>query len=540
MQVSLFAGSDRSVLALLLLTAPAVAQGALGNPSGGVQRASIPPSLDQVPVPRPSNLSQFVKNEDAAVLLGKVLFWDQQVGGDGRTACATCHHAAGVDSRVVNTMNPGPNGVLENVPAGGRVRGASFPILTDDVVGSQGVADRDFLAIVHGSRVDSGSPTPNAVFGTLPQVTGRQAPSSINAIFNEISFWDGRAANTFDGRSVGNAGLAVLQAVGSGVAAVQIQLLDSSAASQSVGPPNSDVEMAWAGRTFPDIAKKLLSLRPLGSQLVHPQDSVLGARRHPSGRGITGTYAQLVRDAFQDAWWNSSVVLDRNGQVIGSGAPVGLDQFSLLEANFSLFWGLAIQLYEATLISDNAPYDRFARGDASALSARQQQGMELFFGAADCDSCHGGAEFTNASVNVGGNGRAFAFIGVDPLSEDPGNAEGEFKTAQLRNVELTGPYFHNGKYPTLRSVVDFYNRGGDVPNDGIKPLGLSAAERDALVDFLLALTDDDVRFERAPFDHPSLNPVNRTALPAVGAGGASVPLRPFLGLSPFNAGPAAQ
>ena len=77
----------------------------------------------------------------------------------------------------------------------------------------------------------------------------------------------------------------------------------------------------------------------------------------------------------------------------------------------------------------------------------------------------------------------------------------KFKTPQLRNVELTGPYFHNGKYATLRQVVDFYDRGGDVPNHSIEPLGLTEPEKNALVDFLIALTDERVRFQRAPFDH---------------------------------------
>src|SRR5262245_346426 len=73
---------------------------------GGILRSGGVQSLDQAPVPRPPNLGDFVKNEAVAAQLGKALFWDQQVGGDGRTACASCHFATGVDSRVINTMNP--------------------------------------------------------------------------------------------------------------------------------------------------------------------------------------------------------------------------------------------------------------------------------------------------------------------------------------------------------------------------------------------------------------------------------------------------
>jgi hypothetical protein len=142
--------------------------------------------------------------------------------------------------------------------------------------------------------------------------------------------------------------------------------------------------------------------------------------------------------------------------------------------------------------------------------------------------------------------------------------DGSFKTPTLRNVELTGPYFHNGGYATLEQVVDFYNRGGnkrgtangDTTGYGINasnfdsdvlPMGLSDAEKAALVAFLKSLTDDRVRYEKAPFDHPSLKvpsghkgdnvSVQSTdgvkaideflTLPAVGAAGLAAPIKPF-------------
>src|SRR5262249_5041469 len=90
--------------------------------------------------------------------------------------------------------------------------------------------------------------------------------------------------------------------------------------------------------------------------------------------------------------------------------------------------------------------------------------------------------------------------------------DGAFKTPGLRNVELTAPYFHNGGSLTLMDVVEFYNRGGNFvglnresvdPN--VVPLGLNCQQRHQLVAFMLALTDDRVRFEQAPFDHPHIN-----------------------------------
>jgi hypothetical protein len=94
---------------------------------------------------------------------------------------------------------------------------------------------------------------------------------------------------------------------------------------------------------------------------------------------------------------------------------------------------------------------------------------------------------------------------------------GSVKAPQLREVELTGPYFHNGGKLTLRQVVDFYARGGDFPVSNAAhrdfnivnlnmevQSNLTEEEKVALVDFLLELTDDRVRFERAPFDHPQI------------------------------------
>jgi hypothetical protein len=105
------------------------------------------------------------------------------------------------------------------------------------------------------------------------------------------------------------------------------------------------------------------------------------------------------------------------------------------------------------------------------------------------------------------------------------NRWGAFKAPQLREVELTGPYFHNGGKLTLRQVVDFYVRGGDFPvtNSNQRDFNilnlnaeiqsnLSENEKVALVDFLLELTDDRVAFERGPFDHPQvILPLDGTA-----------------------------
>ena len=83
----------------------------------GEALAQLPPPLSAVPVPRPSNLSDFIRDEGAARILGKALFWDMQVGSDGVQACASCHFHAGADSRKKNQVSPGLLRVLFGNPA---------------------------------------------------------------------------------------------------------------------------------------------------------------------------------------------------------------------------------------------------------------------------------------------------------------------------------------------------------------------------------------------------------------------------------------
>ena len=332
---------------------------------------------------------------------------------------------------------------------------------------------------------------------------------------------------------------------------------------------------------------------PLAKQRVALDDSVLGPYANPNGHGLNAiTYKQLVEQAFQPKWWQNTtqtVHFNRNSPAPRAfdqpaNNPAGPDNFTQEEYNFSLFWGIAIQMYEATLRADDTPFDRYANGNASALTEQQKQGLDIFAGQGKCINCHGGAEFTNASFRnvqnkkiermVMGDGgvavydNGFYNIGVRPTDEDMGvggldpfqkplsfarffqqfspgifvegespapsgpldpnervAVEGAFKTAGLRNIELTAPYFHNGGQLTLRQVVDFYNRGGDFHGQNIQNLdpdienlGLSDTQKDALVAFLMALTDERVRFHRAPFDHPSLRITNGHPNPVVSDG----------------------
>jgi cytochrome c peroxidase len=169
----------------------------------------------------------------------------------------------------------------------------------------------------------------------------------------------------------------------------------------------------------------------------------------------------------------------------------------------------------------------------------------VYNGKGRCNKCHGGAELSEATVSQakGNPKKGFVNTAVRPVKEDGGDilqpGKAAFKTPALRNCELTGPYFHNGGYATLRQVVNFYNRGGDFPSkftdSDVRPLKLTEAEKDALVDFMVAMTDERVRHESAPFDHPSLVLPNGASLPSVGAAGRGPndPVKTFLNMSPF-------
>ena len=547
-------------------------------------------SLKTVPVPEPANLADFVRDREAAIALGKALFWDMQIGSDGVQACATCHFHAGADSRSRNQLNPGTRRVLDDGTAdpddafaaplrvNQQLAAADFPLSpwSNDVVGSQELPLLDFAGLSRdGDDRLVALPDPDGFRAdglNVRRVTPRNAPTVINAVFNDRNFWDGRAASTFNGvNHLGDADpdARVYRADDPRrPLPVAVRLPQSSLASQALGPPLS-LEMSGQGRTLAEIAAKLArgtrdterrvrKLRPLAKQLVHPDDSVLGRLSAWPRPGLrVRRYEQLIRDAFEPRWWRSPklirVAADGTTSVVDrkDGDPDTIE-YSLLQHNFGLFFGLAIQMYEATLVADDSPWDRFMDGDADAVSALAVEGADVFRSQARgrCINCHEEAEMTGASVRrVAASptriregqalDRGFNNIGVLPTSEDPGvggrdalgkwlssvrrlgvppaepiAVDGAMKVPGLRNVELTAPYFHNGGMLTLRQVLEFYSRGGDVrPQhtlDGtleIAPLNVlnnTEHELDALEAFLISLTDERVRSRRAPFDHPQL------------------------------------
>jgi len=349
-------------------------------------------------VPLPENLDQFLKSRKAALQLGKALFWDMQIGSDGVQACASCHFHAGADSRSVNQLNPNRSSIADQrqgdvigyylaplIPdtgfevkqPNGQLTRKDFPFVktiqdldikdtgavrpglnnSNDVSSSMGVFFSLFNGVQPGVPKDLGSLLFDPVWNldgktTVRRVEPRNAPSVINAVFNYTNFWEGRANPKFNGQSgfgdqdpTASIGINI---PGQGINFVTISLGMGSLASQAVSPLASPFEMSYGdfsqnnSRRLEDIGKKILGVSastglsaiPLAQQKIHPHDSLLRELTRPPFRGLATTYADLVKAAFQNQYWDTDEPVE-----------IGTSTYSLMESNFSLFFGLSVALY---------------------------------------------------------------------------------------------------------------------------------------------------------------------------------------------------
>lgn len=159
----------------------------------------------------------------------------------------------------------------------------------------------------------------------------------------------------------------------------------------------------------------------------------------------------------------------------------------------------AIASFERTITAAGSPYDRYVAGEATALSPAGARGLALFQGRAGCSSCHSGPNFTDGLFhNVGvGAQRQQPDVGRYVVTKREGDRSA-FKTPTLRNLADTAPYMHDGSQATLAEVVDFFDRGGQPDprlSALVKPLGLTAAEKEDLLAFLQGLNGDKVVVE---------------------------------------------
>ena len=465
------------------------------NPQLFSDLINLPGDLRAIAVPTPPNLNDFVKDPAMARALGKALFWDMQVGSDGVQACASCHFRAGADPRSKNQLSPGlkhmpgadlaysngagPNRQLESwdfpltrlLSPGSR---GALDTATDsnDVVSSQGIHHPGNAIDPLGFRVGESN---------TRRVEPRNTPSVINAVFNHRQFWDGRAENVFNG--VNHLGqrdpdARLFQADDPRrPVEVRVELTNASLASQAVAPIVSDLEMAVPGRTPLDVGRELArgkreqgkrvsKLRPLGGQLVSATDSLLGSMSRWPQKGLAfERYDQMIRLAFHETWWKakklirvnedgSKTLVSRNDGEC-EDATCAENEYSLIQYNFSLFFGIAVQLYQATLVSDDTPWDRFRRDHPGFADTNLNPWVNMtpnhisrlaLFGAhlfndrtrgpqnIRCSNCHEQAELTDASVrriaaaingpvrNRDGNviDKGFNNIGIRPTEDDLG------------------------------------------------------------------------------------------------------------------------
>ena len=380
-----------------------------------------------LPTPQFPDENPLLPDQD---ILGKFLFWEEQISRDNTMSCGTCHihEAGGTDPRVA--INPGPDGEFGT---------------DDDILGSAGVVRHD----LNNELIHEGSFFPNV------QVTGRQAPSTINSALNFSQFWDGRAEEVYVDPMSG------LQEIAYG----------GSLESQAAGPPTSDVEMGPVAQTWENIVAKLATVRPLALATDLPADM----------QDFLDTYGNYP-NMFEAVY--GSPVIDSKGVVF------------------------AIANYERTLISNETVLDDFLGGKISQFPPQYQPGFDLFQGNANCATCHT-MPLTHDSD--------FHNIGVRPDSEDFGREDftgdiadrGKFKTPHIRNLRLSSPYFHAGTKDTITELVEFYNNGGDFPGPNLDvsllPLNLTQQEKDDLILFLDEATLDQRVVDNAfPFTRPTL------------------------------------
>jgi cytochrome c peroxidase len=290
----------------------------------------------------------------------------QQVGDGGP------EHGIGHEHIMSDSNDPGSTGSNRSGSiAGGGARHNVTGQSTGSVAGSKATSVESTTPVIDPvfSYPNPADPTKRV---NVRRVTGRNTPSAVNAVFNFRNFWDGRAQNVCNGANPFGARdnslhLLVLGTDGK-LGPAHVGMVNSALCSQSLGPILSSVEMSADDRNFHQVGKKLLARVPLSTQMVDPTDSVLGTLSKAPGKGLKTSYSQLIQQAFLPEWWQFSrhICTAADGSTITNvdpaefeTCPSGTDDYSQMEYNFSLFWGVAIQMYESTLIADQTPFDRY-------------------------------------------------------------------------------------------------------------------------------------------------------------------------------------
>ena len=238
--------------------------------------------------------------------------------------------------------------------------------------------------------------------------------------------------------------------------------------------------------------------------LSRKDDGVLNTRHTPT----------LYNVGYQTAWYWDGRATTLEGQVLAAWrAQIGADPAkatAVINAvpgyrqQFIAVWGAeatpdtvvkSLAAFFRSLVSTDSAWDRYEAGDRTAVSQAAIEGQALFVGKGRCSTCHAPPYYGNST---------FFNIGLEHGKDkpDPGRFNvtkneadrGAFKTPTLRSVELSAPYFHDGSAATLKDAVRYMAGGGKPdPNKSalLQPTGLSEAEIDRIVSFLMSLTSTE-------------------------------------------------
>lgn len=355
-------------------------------------------SHEITPLDRPEDYSQEVLD------LGQALFFDPILGGNQDVSCATCHHpltATGDGrSRAVGTQAYDDNG--RRMPVG------------FNIVDVKGMGE-----VLMGFNLN----------GAAHPFTPRNSPDLFNRGDHEwrTMFWDSRIHLNDDGKFAVN-NMRISKSPGL-YQVVMPDSIENIASAQAMMPVLSDDEM----RGTKGQSTSAGGHNEVGAVLKQNEPEIWAAlvKRLLNIEGYREMFAKAFPDVAQE-------------DLEFSNAANAIGAFEI--KSFSFF---------------DSPWDRFIEGDETAMSDEQMRGAHLFFGKANCSTCHTGRIFTDQEAYN---------IGIIPMGPGPSMSEDEdfgiahrsnagldmkwaFRTPPLRNVELTGPWMHNGAYTTLEAAV---------------------------------------------------------------------------------------
>jgi len=265
-------------------------------------------------------------------------------------------------------------------------------------------------------------------------------------------------------------------------------------------------------------ASRLTWANPL---LSHLEDQALTPLfgDNPVEMGMSGHENELTEMLKSDEYY---------GEALRKAFPADQDPYSIVNTVRS------VSAFVRTIISIDSPYDRYLNGDNDAISGQALEGMELFFSERlECFHCHGGFNFTDSTTHANANVDRVGYHNTGLYNIDDAGAYpadntgmydmtgqrrdmGRFKAPTLRNIAVTAPYMHDGSVLTLEDAISHYERGGRLLVEGaysgdgrrnpfksefVRGFELSDIERDALLAFLDALTDQAVLTD-ARFSNP--------------------------------------